>query len=360
MQVAARPHDVASPNATPTLTLAGIKPKKRVPADASFRATETRAEKKRRLGIAEDYGGDEGAPFGFGEAALTRREGFQLNDLAKALANAMALPRASPTGGISAADESNLRKHVQLSPYLKSNAAHRQNILDQLRPLLGAARVLRIPDDITADAKLLEARWSNGDYDPSLLRGIERRQRIVNKRCVVSYSIQREYSFKRDAGIPGHNDLFIGQWWPLQICAVRDGAHGLIEASVGTNNGRAVSVIIGGGVYANEDHLEYVWYCGPPGRNGSLSAASRALETGILSGQPVRVLRSAGARTPYSPAVGLRYDGLYNVVEGKDAEQGGSKFKLVRCAPQDPVRYCGAVVKPNVQDVEQWRREMGK
>jgi hypothetical protein len=121
-----------------------------------------------------------------------------------------------------------------------------------------------------------------------------------------------------------------------------------------------MSVIIGGGLYANEDHLEYVWYCGPPGRNGSLSAASRALQAGISSGQPVRVLRSAGARTAYSPAVGLRYDGLYNVVEVKETEQGGHKFKLVRCIAQTQVRHCGASVKPNVQDAEQWRREMKK
>jgi hypothetical protein len=31
---------------------------------------------------------------------------------------------------------------------------------------------------------------------------------------------------KREFKVFGHNGIQIGQWWPRQICALRDGAHG--------------------------------------------------------------------------------------------------------------------------------------
>ena len=47
--------------------------------------------------------------------------------------------------------------------------------------------------------------------------------------------------------IEGHNGLSIGQWWPFQICALRDGAHGSLMAGIaGGETEGAFSILVSG------------------------------------------------------------------------------------------------------------------
>jgi hypothetical protein len=68
------------------------------------------------------------------------------------------------------------------------------------------------------------------------------------------------------------------------------------------------------------------------------SIGTQALQISITTGRPVRVLRAKGEKWAGAPREGIRYDGLYKVVESKEGkkETGGSyiQFHLVRLDDQ--------------------------
>jgi hypothetical protein len=111
-----------------------------------------------------------------------------------------------------------------------------QRTLDALTELVRAGNALRIPQDIILEAQSLRARWLRSDFDKALMRGIASSSTI--NRDVVRGKIKRtggwrleeNYRHRINALVIGHNGLTIGDWWPLQICAMRDGAHGEMEA----------------------------------------------------------------------------------------------------------------------------------
>lgn len=95
-----------------------------------------------------------------------------------------------------------------------------------------------IPEDIVIDTRIIRKRWMGEDFDPELLRGVDLNQTVKRSAAGGSrgtkrtrtYKLEDGYVFKKDPQVEGHNGLFVGQWWPLQICALRDGAHGELEA----------------------------------------------------------------------------------------------------------------------------------
>lgn len=51
----------------------------------------------------------------------------------------------------------------------------------------------------------------------------------------------------RNSKVVGHNGLTVGQWWPFQICALRDGAHGSMMSGIaGGENEGAFSIVVSG------------------------------------------------------------------------------------------------------------------
>lgn len=83
------------------------------------------------------------------------------------------------------------------------------------------------PWDIRADADILYRKWMSRQIDPHLLRGIVMRQGIIK-----SYSHDRYFDGRVSCNSTGAGNLVNGQWRPLQICAMRDGAHGELEAGI--------------------------------------------------------------------------------------------------------------------------------
>lgn len=75
--------------------------------------------------------------------------------------------------------------------------------------------------------------------------------------------------------------------------------------------------------------------------NPILSNSTKALTRSKLDYRKVRVIRKAGGSSRFSPSAGLRYDGLYRVIDEEHAfnDRGGAymRFKLQRCAGQDPI-----------------------
>ncbi|KAI9820109.1 MAG: hypothetical protein M1832_003816 [Thelocarpon impressellum] len=213
------------------------------------------------------------------------------------------------------------------------------------------------PWDIKADAQALYLRWLQGILDPHLLRGVHtsRRQR-ADGRSGVSHSLEKDYPARRSCNVVGDNGLQNGQWWPMQICAMRDGAHGEIEAGIhGQPGSGAFSIILSSGGYEDRDEGERILYCGTSGSDGKPTAGTRHMKESHQLRGPVRVLRSAGLHqtNKYRPAKGLRYDGLYDVVDYEilDAKTAMHRFSLRRRPGQDPIRYEGVERRPTDEEV---------
>ena len=84
--------------------------------------------------------------------------------------------------------------------------------------------------------------------------------------------------------------------------------------------------------------------------NPILSTSTRALQTSKREDRSVRVLRAAGGDCQFAPSVGLRYDGLYKIIEELLPlnHKGGRyvRFTLVRNPGQPPIDLS----RPNVEE----------
>ena len=215
------------------------------------------------------------------------------------------------------------------------------------------------PWDLQADAQILAKQVFQYGCDPHLLRGVTTTQNSNEKKS-KGYSIDRNYPFLTSANYVGGGDLINGQWWPKRICALRDGAHGAMEAGIHGETGKgAYSIIVGGDSgYDDVDDGEMIQYCGTSSDKKDAHGASiptanttRMLESCDRLHNKIRVLRKAAGtskHSTYSPSCGLRYDGLY-VVTGKELLHGDTsmyRFTLVRESGQDPIRFKGPEQRP--------------
>jgi hypothetical protein len=83
------------------------------------------------------------------------------------------------------------------------------------------------PHDLKADAFQVYSRCWCGNFDQDLLRGI-----IIKKgKDRNGDKIDPEYRklYPTTAKFYGDDGFVLGQWWPTQLCAVRDGAHGAAQ-----------------------------------------------------------------------------------------------------------------------------------
>lgn len=195
--------------------------------------------------------------------------------------------------------------------------------------------------------------------DSGIMRGILIKADSKRK----SYFIREDYP-KRDPNVLGNNGLLVGDWWPFQICALRDGAHGsLMSGIAGTMDTYAFSIVISG-KYADLDidRGDVILYSDSKAKENTnakrpnVSGSTEAMRRSHRLGKPLRVLRSAGLDSKWAPAVGLRYDGLYMItdVETKHNTLGGAyyRFRLEREQGQQPIdRY-----RPNMDEKYYYER----
>ncbi|EFE41440.1 hypothetical protein TRV_03799 [Trichophyton verrucosum HKI 0517] len=225
-----------------------------------------------------------------------------------------------------------------------------------------------IPWDIRLDCSAILKRMEEGNFHVDLSRGIlTKRTFRENGKSSVSRVLDKNYPFKQSAFVVGDRHLRNGQWFPWQICALRDGAHGEIEGGISGNKVTgAVSIVLsssgGGGnqMYADVDQGDTVWYCGTRGKNGEVSANTALLLQAAGRKSDIRVLRSSKLPkvNPYRPSEGMRYDGLYKICsyEILDQETALHRFKLERVEGQTPIRYKGPEVRPTAREVEELRK----
>ncbi|KKZ65913.1 hypothetical protein EMCG_08323 [[Emmonsia] crescens] len=215
-----------------------------------------------------------------------------------------------------------------------------------------------VPWDIKLDCEAILIRWERGDFDPNLLRGIR-----IGEGARTSRRLDHTFKFRTDSIAVGHNELRNGQWFPLQITAIRDGAHGEMEAGIsGRDKIGAVSIILSsaGKGYPDIDQGDVISYCGTRGKDGQISAGTKLMIESHEKRNPIRVLRSSKLPmiNPYRPVAGFRYDGLYEIhgMEVLDTQTMLYRFKLRRIPGQTPIRYQGDERRPTEKEVEEWKK----
>lgn len=160
----------------------------------------------------------------------------------------------------------------------------------------------------------------------------------------------------RDPKVYGHNGLTPGDWFPRQVIAQFKGAHaGLIRGISGDRDRGAYSVVVSGQYEEDLDEGDVLYYSGEGADKNEdpHEATARATNDSLLESygnrQPVRVLRSASKgerQRHYAPACGIRYDGLYTVVQVQNRHnaKGGmyQRFKLRRVPGQEDLEDIAA------------------
>ncbi|OAG01149.1 uncharacterized protein CC84DRAFT_1168288 [Paraphaeosphaeria sporulosa] len=209
---------------------------------------------------------------------------------------------------------------------------------------------LDYPWDLRADAWQLYLRWHRQDFKTDLLRGIVTRKEKDRASDRIDPEWAKDPLKKIPANYHGQGHLVLGQWWPTQLCAVRDGAHGTPQGGIWGAKGKgAYSIVLSGGGpgYKDRDEGDTIWYSGTDKKEADSSDPTENTQRLIEScdefpDRPVRVLRSSqlSATNRYRPKYGLRYDGLYRLVEYEllDKSKQEHLFKLVRCENQNPIR----------------------
>ncbi|GAB7351686.1 hypothetical protein MBLNU459_g2281t1 [Dothideomycetes sp. NU459] len=208
-----------------------------------------------------------------------------------------------------------------------------------------------------ADAWELYALWFRQIFDPDLFRGVVVGRKANGKlgRLSTADRLDPAYQLRLKGDYFGNQTLSNGQWWPRQICCVRDGAHNSMQGGISGKVGEgAFSCILAGGYKYDIDEGDRIWYCGTDSTDGEVSANTQRLIESVTSQQPVRIIRSSGGHNKViSPKEGYRYDGLYNVrgYEILDRAKQRHRFELVRQAGQDPIRCSGPGVRPTTHEL---------
>lgn len=197
------------------------------------------------------------------------------------------------------------------------------------------------PYDIRADAEEIYNKWCRQVFETDILRGILRLSKASKRDGDGGDKIDPNFKGVVSSKHFGNGLLVNGQWWPLQLCALRDGAHGATQGGIsGTQGEGAYSVIVSGGLdsegkpYPDEDHGEWILYCGTDSKTNEPTSHTKLLLANVSDKKPVRLIRShnAKARSDWAPQVGFRYDGLYEVASSKvlDLSKQRYQFRLER------------------------------
>ncbi|KAH6852924.1 PUA-like domain-containing protein [Alternaria rosae] len=233
-----------------------------------------------------------------------------------------------------------------------------------LSPDYGLPRIFKpgtnFPWDLKADAYRLYKRWYKCDLNQDILRGIvpHKGDNRTSDRLDDTYRAQ----FPTTPKYYGEGELVLGQWWPTQLCTVRDGAHGSAQGGIyGERDKGAYSIVLSGGnPYHDVDNGGTIEYSGTEGRNSIPTENTLHLLKSAELVNPIRVIRSAqlNKKNPFRPELGLRYDGLY-IVRGYtlvDREKAMYRFRLERCEGQEGIRWQGKGRRPTEYECREFRR----
>jgi hypothetical protein len=240
---------------------------------------------------------------------------------------------------------------------------------NMLSPDYGLPRIFKqgtdFPWDLKADAFQLYARWYRCDLNLNILRGIvpNKTDNRTSDRLDDTY----RKTFPTTPKYYGEGDLALGQWWPTQLCLVRDGVHGSAQGGIyGERDRGAYSIVLSGGhAYHDIDNGDTIEYSGTEGKDSTPTENTLHLLRSAALLNPIRVIRSAqlSKKNKFRPQLGFRYDGLY-VVRGftmVDQDKAMYRFRLERIEGQDPIRWHGKASRPTSFEIRvyHWLKDKG-
>lgn len=252
-------------------------------------------------------------------------------------------------------------------PRSKQNAFYK-TIMDKDKGLNQLIDSTVVPQFIRHDLWMICQKWKANNLDPHLLRGIVvfRRDKVISASSRTSRCLQPNYVFRKSAHVIGDNGLANGTWWPWQMCAVRDGAHGDPEGGISGSAGMgATSIVLSAGsgrnaTYNDLDQGDIITYSGTKGKDGMPSSKTNLLLESTKKQTPIRVLRSSKLNSEFHPRLGLRYDGLYVIEDSwlRDHDHAMYSFKLRRCPGQYEIRSAasGEAERPTSRELAEWDR----
>jgi hypothetical protein len=160
------------------------------------------------------------------ERELKKRRPQEITALGALKACIASCERAEGNGGLLGQLHEDLRDHVHKAEVALEMDKAKAKITKILTEQNGLPRIFTqgFPADLRADAFQLYGKWWRGDFDRDLLRGIfmNRRAAQGNDRVDPTYKV----TWASTPRVYGDNGLVVGQWWPTQMCAIRDKAHG--------------------------------------------------------------------------------------------------------------------------------------
>ncbi|RMY58845.1 hypothetical protein D0865_02388 [Hortaea werneckii] len=221
------------------------------------------------------------------------------------------------------------------------------------------------PDWLQADARELYNKWRNKNFETNMFWGLEAGRAATRHAEGRATTIDWNAVNRVSCDHHGNESIVNGQWWPLQLCLLRDGAHGQSQQGIHGKKGHgAFSCVIAGGLapdnqpYPNIDKGDTVYYCGTDSNDGSVTEGTSRLIESKESGKPIRLIRSHKLKNEYAPEKGFRYDGLYTIVDFEMLDRPNSKrqrhrFKMVRIPGQPPMRGTGDGKRPTKEELEQ-------
>lgn len=178
-------------------------------------------------------------------------------------------------------------------------------------------------------------------------------------------SFRLNEKFKINPSVYGHNGLNVGSWWPYQICALRDGAHGFPVAGIfSSQRSGAYSIVLSGKYLSlDKDRGEFITYSDSKALENKnrlrpvYSNTTLAMKHSFKWGKVIRVLRGyRNEGSPWAVARGFRYDGLYTIIEEKErTNKAGGVYlcwKLKRNGDQPPLD----LTRPTAEDLRQFDR----
>jgi len=271
-----------------------------------------------------------------------------------------------------------IRTQLHDLEHTSTDAMHikRSKLLDpEALPKLFHNMSVIIPYDIIADAKALHRKWCRQDFNADPLRGIilAGTKQPKSGRSISPLSeegggkgtrLEPNYPNRISAKFFGTGDLVSGQWWPIMLTALRDGAHGVSQGGISGKSGEGAYYVIVAGAYSDdEDNGDIIKYCGTKDqtKKAKMTEDTKLLFANIRNGHPVRVIRSGGKKenkSMYKPESGYRYDGVYDVIDSEELNKNEAhyRFTLRRQPEQDPIRFEGRYARPSAQDQEAYSK----
>jgi hypothetical protein len=225
-----------------------------------------------------------------------------------------------------------------------------------------------LPEDVVATAQLLYDKFESEGWGAATARpsttnggppanhpiwgidGIMHGAIMITEGQKLHYTLDPRYVHEqRDFELYGDNGLSPGDWFPRAVIARFKGAHaGGVRGICGDPERGAYAICVSGQYHEDLDQGEVLYYSGEGADKDTdphqvkRRSTNDSLMASLKTRRPVRVLRNSsqdGHRRHYAPSWGIRYDGLYEVVDVQERRnaKGGLylRFKLSRLPDQE-------------------------